>query len=95
MAVHENSHPKAGQTVRIKFAGNGHPQVEGLEHDFRVEDYWDKISGTSWMTSDGNPAAMVYAMRTGLSGLPIDDEVVYGKIGSFGHMIHASEILDS
>ena len=26
--------------------------------------------------------------------IPIDDEVLYGKIGAFGHLVHVSEIMD-
>jgi hypothetical protein len=60
--------------------------------EFRIEDYWDTLTGKSWMYSDGNPAALKYAMRSGMSGLPLDNEVVYGKIGAFGHLVHISEI---
>lgn len=43
------------------------------------------------MDSNGNPAAMMYAIRTGSQGfnVPIDNEVVYGKIGSLGYLFHA------
>jgi len=44
------------------------------------------------MDANGNPAALIYAIRSGFDGLPTDDEVVYGKIGSFGHLIHESEL---
>jgi hypothetical protein len=45
------------------------------------------------MTADGNPAALNYAARG--VGLPIDDEVVYGKIGAFGHLVHTKEIVNA
>jgi hypothetical protein len=28
----------------------------------------------------------------GRKGLPFDDEVVYGKLGGFGHLVHVSEL---
>lgn len=59
---------------------------------YRVEGRWKEITGKSWMTSDGNFAAMHYGMRNGMTNLPIDDEVVYGKIGSLGHIVHISEL---
>ncbi len=49
----------AGQTVKVKkdiqkFGGA----------DFTIEDYWENVNGgTSWMNSNGNPAAMMYAIR--------------------------------
>jgi len=48
--------------------------------------------GKSWMHADGNWAALHYAQRSGLTGLPIDNEVVYGKIDSLGHVVHVSEL---
>lgn len=86
---HPNQHPLAGKTVRIK---------SGTFKDFpyRLEDWWDRLSheNKSWMDCDGNPACMKYAIRTGMSSVPIpnDDEVVYGKIGPLGHLVHVSEL---
>ena len=60
--------------------------------DYRVEDWWDRVAGKSWMDCNGNPACLIFAMRSGLAGLPTDDEVLYGKVGSFGHLVHISEI---
>ena len=64
--------------------------VEGAQ--FRVEGLWKELTGQSWMTSNGNFAAMHYAFRAGQTGLPYDDNVYYGKIGAFGHLVHESEI---
>ena len=46
------------------------------------------------MVCDGNPACLVYAMRSATQDqdIPLDDEVLYGKIGSLGHLVHISEI---
>lgn len=61
---------------------------------YRIEDYWDRVAGKSWMVCDGNPACLGYAMRTGLSDapVPISDEVLYGKVNGLGHLLHVSEI---
>lgn len=92
--MHTESHPLAGQTVVLSNAEDPFGYVvTGAQ--FRVEDYWDKITGSSWMTAAGNPAAMKYAIRTGSTTsyeVPLDDEVVYGKIGPFGHLVHVSEL---
>lgn len=76
----------AGQTVQVKNVSSA-----GVE-SYEVEGYWDEITGQSWMFSDGNPAAMKYGIRSGLAGLPLDDNVLYGKIGAFGHLVHVSEV---
>ena len=87
---HANAHPQAGQTVKLKLKGKGPGIADG--DLYRVEDYWDRVVGKSWMNSDGNPAALNYAMRSAFSDLPTDDEVLYGKVDGLGHLIHVSEI---
>jgi hypothetical protein len=57
-----------------------------------LEGTWIEVSGRSWMTSDGNPAALKYAVRSAVAGLPTDDDVYYVKIGGLGHLVHGSEI---
>lgn len=60
---------------------------------FRVEDWWENVYGRSWMVANGNPAAMVYGIRIGMKGsVPIDNEVLYGKIGGMGYLFHVSEL---
>lgn len=88
--IHSEAHPLAGQTVKL--ADSAGPELAGQV--YRVEDWWDRASGGSWTMAQGNPAAMKYAMRSGLSGLPLDDEVVYGKVGMYGHLVHISEIVE-
>lgn len=85
MAIHESASELAGKTVVIT-AG------EYKGHEYRVEDWWDRIAGKSWGMCDGNPACLEYAFRMGTEGGPTDDEVLYGKIGFFGKLIHVSQI---
>lgn len=92
--THDAPHPHAGHTVQL---GPVHDKSGRLTvgDPFRVEDYWDRVNGRSWMFSDGNPAAMHYALRSGLSGgaIPCDDEVVYGKTeDGLGHLVHVCEL---
>jgi hypothetical protein len=90
--IHNESSPLAGKTVRIK-AGYIHSQVENFAgSEFRVEDWWDRVSGISWMFQKGNPACLVYSLRIVPNFLPLNDEVLYGKIGPFGHLVHITEI---
>jgi len=73
-----------------------HPQDETFSSaEFLVEDWWDRVSGKSWMFCDGNPACLVYAIRTGFSEVPIptNDEVLYGHTrNGLGHLVHISEV---
>ena len=85
----KQKHELAGKTVRLNCA----PDPDKLNgQEFVVEDYWENIAGRSWMFCDGNPACMKYAMRSAFAGLPIDNNVVYGKVGGFGHIVHVSEL---
>lgn len=79
------SSPLAGKTVKIKANA-----VDVGGNEYHVEDYWHLIAGKSWMFCDGNPACLDYAMRN--IGLPTDNNVLYGKIGGAGKLVHISEI---
>lgn len=88
MTQTEAAHRLAGKTVIIKSG-----KYKGEE--YRVEDLWINVAGQSWMYSKGNPACIIYAMRSVMDKLPCDDNVLYGKIGGLGHLIHGSEAGDN
>ena len=90
--IHETSHPLARKTVILDVKNDDPDHLNGKE--YIIEDWWDKLGGVSWMNSNGNPAALKYAMRSGFGDLPNDDEVVYGKVGGLGHIIHVTELGD-
>lgn len=77
----------AGKKMRIK---SNVRKLGGEE--IEVEDYWQNIHGNSWMFSNGNPAAILYGIRAAEERLPIDNEVVYGKIQGAGVLVHVSEL---
>lgn len=91
--MHTTNSPLSGKCVKLKDSVIDPVQnqvVSGAE--FVVEDWFDRLLGQSWMGSGHNWAAIQYALRLKANNLPIDDEVLYGKIGAFGHAIHVSEI---
>lgn len=85
--IHDKPHALAGNTATVKRGVFKGEQIV-------VQDYWDRVSGKSWKKCGGIPAVMHYAERV-ISGLPEDDEVIYGKIGPLGYLIHCSEMEDS
>lgn len=98
-AIHADPHPLAGQIVTLD--SNAADPVRGMVmpgEQFHIEDWWDRVSGKSWMLSHNNPAAVQFAMRTGIrcgmedGVIPTDDEVLYGHIGGIGHLIHVCEL---
>lgn len=84
--IHSAESPLANRSVPIVKG-----ELAGAE--IRVEEWWDRIAGRSWMSCDGNPACMIYAMRD--LDTPLDDEVIYGKVGSYGTLVHVSFLGDA
>lgn len=94
MTIARSPHPLAGKTVTLRVKN---PQADPDALDgkpYRVEDWWENVAGMSWMFAQGNPACLKYAVRAAFSDLPTDDEVLYGKVGALGHLIHISELGD-
>mgnify|MGYP001559767686 FL=1 len=91
--MHKEKHELAGKTVRIKDHVI-HFQFEKFGGQlYNIEDWWDRVSEKSWKLCQGNPACLVYALRSAKSGLPLDDEVIYGYTeDKLGHLLHILEI---
>lgn len=69
--------------------------LSGLQ--FEIEDWCENVLGCSWMSANGNLAALQYAIRTAFHGKtnnvpPFDNDVVYGKVGGFGYLFHLNEL---
>lgn len=89
--IHSEKHPLAGATV-ILHPVNPYEDVQESA-EYRIEDWWDRVAGKSWMDCEGNPACIQYAVRSSIpNNIPMDDEVVYGKIGYLGYLVHVSEL---
>jgi hypothetical protein len=93
MPVHADAHPLSGQVVTIS-NGVEDPAQSAVKPGakYKIEDWWDRVSGRRWGEADGNPACLHYAMRAAANMIPPDDEVLYGKIDGSGHLVHVSEI---
>ena len=90
--MHKDIHPLSGITVKLKISKEREHQLLKDGEEFWVEDWWDRLTGGSWMNAIGNPAAMFYGISSAQGNLPTDDEVIYGKIGALGYIVHQSEI---
>jgi hypothetical protein len=85
----------AGKTFKLNQKAQDSIQGEVVPGAvYRVEGDWKELTGKSWRDSRGNPAAMQYQFRNAIGGLPQDDRVLYGKIGSLGHLVHVLELGD-
>ena len=94
--MHAEEHPLSGKTVKLGLVALDPRGIILPGVEFRVEDWVDRL-GASWKLEE-NWATIHYAYRQASAitisetPLPDDDEVVYGKIGRFGHCVHASEL---
>lgn len=89
-----SKHALANKWVVIKATAT-HPQFPAFSGGkVLIEDAWMNIDGRSWKDCDGNPACLIYAFRAGVAGLPTDDNVLYGKLGAYGVLVHESEIAE-
>lgn len=90
-SIHPEPHPLAGTTATLSTSIPRDPdRLAGSE--VHVEDWYDRIAGRSWMVANGNFAALKYAMRSAIAGLPLDNEVVGVKVGGYSHIVHTSEL---
>lgn len=101
-ATHEERHPRAGQTVKLRpgVMLYDYPRdewLDGADIRFMVQDWADRLLRQSWLDSDlGNPTVFAYAARVAKDGLPEDEEVVGGKNLATGltYMVHVSELAE-
>lgn len=90
MSIHKEAHPLAGKLVYLNDKAKDAEGKSIKDVVYKIEDWWDRVAGKSWQVAEGNPAAIQYAVRAALNNIPLDDEVVYGKIGAFGYLFHVS-----
>ena len=58
----------------------------------KIEDIDKVVFGGSWMVQNGNPACVLFGMRSGFENIPDEGNVYYGHIGAYGELVHESEL---
>lgn len=93
--IHTEDHPLAGRKVRLNdTAEDPYRGILVPGQVFEVENWYDRIDPAkpvSWM-SDATWHTMHYGQRVNYLGRLPDDEVVYGHVDGFGHIVHVSEL---
>jgi hypothetical protein len=90
--MHTDPHPMAGVTVTATTAAS--PVRPQQIAKVVIEDWWDRLTGESWML-EHTPIAVDYGLRRRATQLPVDDEVLYVKTQSgHGHLVHTCEITE-
>jgi hypothetical protein len=91
--THPKQHPLSGMTVKLNSSAHD-PQREMIEPgmEFAVEDWYDRIGNGSWYAGVQTWATQWYCKRQMTTFIPLDNEVVYGKIGHLGHLVHVTEL---
>jgi hypothetical protein len=93
--MHAAPSPLAGKTAKIKATSTHMQYPDWAGSKIAIEDWWDRAGGKSWMemACNGNPACIIYSMRSADKGLPRDDEVLYGhREDGRGSLVHISEL---
>jgi len=86
-----------GRKFWIKGKSKYFKKKYGIFHPFiLVEDTCEKALGCWRGYAQGNPSALIYAVRSVEDKLPFDSpnsgEVVYGKVNGLGELVHISEL---
>lgn len=95
MAAFDPSCPYADRLFFVK-AGAGYDNL-GFNLDgsiFQAEAYCKNVFGEDWRSDTSLIPIKVYLdrIKTVKPAVPDDEEVLYGKIGMFGYIFHASEL---
>jgi hypothetical protein len=86
--IHDNESPLSEELVVLR-AGSLPDGVGG----FRIEDWWDRIQGERWSESTHRLAIDYTARIQGLSDIPRDDNVLYGRFDDGEEaLIHVIEV---
>lgn len=99
VAIHPSALPT---TLHVGMSAGTDPHGM-LLFDFRIEDWEDRVMGAEtgfWDRPAQTHAQSGYAFRCGMAmalgvSIPHNNEVLYGKIGSFGYIVNETEILHS
>ena len=62
--------------------------------DIIIEDEDIAVFGGSWGDQQGNPACLLYAVRSAQDHIPFGGKVYYGKIGCLGEVVHETELTE-
>lgn len=98
--LHTEEHPMAGHRVTafVRRADKALGSVTVEETEVVVEDWADRVWGDSWGIQDGNPTAMIYAIRVGFlrnvepNAFESVEEVVYVKSDGLAMLVHDTEL---
>ena len=84
----------AAGTYRIKGDSKYFKDKYGTPNpEFRLEADSREVYGPGgWENAQGNPAALLYAMRSAFEGIGLRGTVYYGKVGAMGELVHESEL---
>lgn len=93
--------PAMPKTLSLARSIGNDPVTDAFLFNFVVEDWEDRVAGEDtilWDRPVTNFAQLGYVQRLAaamVAGLdvPHDGEIVYGKIGNLGFIIHTSEIV--
>lgn len=78
----------AGKAVRLR-----QDAAELGGHQAEVVDWYERTGGgIPWRFAEDDPRTENYRIRSGLGGLPDDNDVLFARVDGMGQLIHVTEI---
>lgn len=89
--------------IKLRILKNTEYRIKGKSQYFKnkyghsnpiicIEDTDKNVFGQSWEWMKGNPACMLFGIRTGSEGLETTGKVYYGKVLSMGELVWEYEL---
>jgi len=92
---HDRPSELKGKTVKIKKEVFEPNTDFFISENFVVEDWYDRVRKKDWKREakfSTDCECLLYASRAESTNLPDDEQILYGKVGEWKHMMHISEI---
>jgi len=87
---------KKNKVYRIKGESKYFKEKYGTSNpEIRIEDTDKEVFGGSWGDQQGNPACMLFGIRSGMENPKeggILSDVWYGKVQGFGELVYGCEL---
>jgi len=84
---------KKGKVYRIKGRSGYFAKRHGTPNPtILIEGKDTDLWPTGWKHQKGNPACILYSLRSMFEGLPTEGTVYYGKVGRLEELVHESEL---
>jgi hypothetical protein len=86
---HKQPSSFSGKTIQV--------EIDARLYPFECEDWWDRVEKTDehwYQKTREKDECLEFVMRYSREGLPLDDEVLVGKVQGVRKLIHIKMVLE-